>query len=72
MYGEKAEVPWTEDVAGKMKDVMDWGKWKSAAAATGELVTAGGGKGGATRGNMQLNMPKLSMSGMARKFKFGK
>ena len=70
-YGEKAEVSLIEDVAGKMKDAVDWGKWKNVASG-GLGVGAGGGKGGTMGGAMQLNMPKISMSGMAKRFKFGK
>ncbi|KAG9114901.1 hypothetical protein FRC07_007603, partial [Ceratobasidium sp. 392] len=54
-YGEKAEVGWAEDVAGKVKEAVDWGKWKNV------------GKG---VGGMQMSMPKMSLSSMGKKFKF--
>ncbi|KAG8741650.1 hypothetical protein FRC10_002614 [Ceratobasidium sp. 414] len=54
-YGEKAEVGWAEDVTSKVKEAVDWGKWKSVGS---------GVKG------MQMTMPKVSLGSMGKRFKF--
>ncbi|KAF8750503.1 hypothetical protein RHS01_09260 [Rhizoctonia solani] len=60
LYGEKADVPWTEDVTRSVKDVMDWNKWKTAGSEAG-------------RGLMEMMpMPKISVGGLGRRLKFGK
>ncbi|QRW21984.1 hypothetical protein RhiXN_09571 [Rhizoctonia solani] len=60
LYGEKADVPWTEDVTRSVKDVMDWNKWKTAGSDAG-------------RGLMEMiPMPKISVGGLGRRLKFGK
>ncbi|KAF8604911.1 hypothetical protein BDV93DRAFT_605788 [Ceratobasidium sp. AG-I] len=74
-YGEKAEVSLMENAAGKVRDAVDWGKWKNVASGglgMGAGAGGSGGKGGTMSGVMQLNMPKMSVSGMAKRFKFGK
>ncbi|KAB5590901.1 hypothetical protein CTheo_5653 [Ceratobasidium theobromae] len=62
VYGEKAEVPWTEDVTSKVKDAMDWHKWKNAASSSKGLKDKA----------MQLTMPKISVGSLGRRLKFGK
>ncbi|KAG8709535.1 hypothetical protein FRC08_018274 [Ceratobasidium sp. 394] len=54
-YGEKAEVGWAEDVTSKVKEAVDWGRWKNVGS---------GVKG------MQMSMPKVSLGSMGKKFKF--
>ncbi|CAE7144695.1 unnamed protein product [Rhizoctonia solani] len=62
MYGEKADVPWTEDVTRSMKDAIDWNKWKNAGTDAGRGL----------RDRMPLVMPKISVGGLGRRLKFGK
>ncbi|CAE6485621.1 unnamed protein product [Rhizoctonia solani] len=62
MYGEKADVSWTEDVTRSMKDAMDWNKWKNAGSDAGRGL----------RERMPLAMPKISVGGLGRRLKFGK
>jgi hypothetical protein len=59
MYGEKAEVTWTEDVTSKVKDAIDWNKWKNATGSSKGLKE-------------MLTMPKISVGGISRRWKFGK
>ncbi|CAE6450016.1 unnamed protein product [Rhizoctonia solani] len=61
-YGEKADVPWTEDVTRSVKDVMDWNKWKSAGSDAGRGLME----------RMPLAMPKISVGGLGKRLKFGK
>ncbi|CAE6442173.1 unnamed protein product [Rhizoctonia solani] len=62
LYGEKADVPWTEDVTRSMKDAMDWNKWKNAGSDASRGL----------RERMPLVMPKISVGGLGRRLKFGK
>ncbi|CUA71790.1 hypothetical protein RSOLAG22IIIB_09841 [Rhizoctonia solani] len=62
MYGEKADVTWTEDVTRSMKDAMDWNKWKNVGSDAGRGL----------REKMPLTMPKISVGGLGRRLKFGK
>ncbi|KAG8717844.1 hypothetical protein FRC09_013579 [Ceratobasidium sp. 395] len=52
-YGEKAEA----GLADKMKEVVDWEKWKSVGKGVG-------------MGGMQMSIPKVSLGSMGRRFKF--
>ncbi|CCO33046.1 hypothetical protein BN14_07115 [Rhizoctonia solani AG-1 IB] len=61
-YGEKADVPWTEDVTRSVKDVMDWNKWKSAGSDAGRGLME----------RMPLAIPKISVGGLGKRLKFGK
>jgi hypothetical protein len=57
-YGEKAEVGWAEDVTSKVKDAVDWGRWKGVGSGVKSSVTGG----------MTMSMPKISVG----RFKFRK